>query len=87
MAVTSGKIGGMKVSQVSDLASIWIEEDDSSRSFFLIWYPTWAPYDYVYHSIWVSMLRDALVHSLRVDIAHEEDSVYVQEVGIRQAAP
>ena len=83
MAITSGTVGSMKVSQVSDLATFWIEDGDTgTRELFILWEPPSAPFDPIYHSTWVSMLRDAIAHSLPVDVGHGDHSAIVTELAI-----
>ena len=83
MAVTSGAIVSMKVSQGSDLATFWIEEEGTGiNELFILWEPPGIPFDYIYHSAWLSILRDAIAHSLSVDVGHDDSSAIVTELAI-----
>ena len=75
MAKTSGKVVVLKVNQGGQFATFVLEEvDTGDREAFMIWWPDTADLDYIYHSAWLAMLRDAMIHSLLVDVGHEEDS-------------
>lgn len=88
MAVTSGKVGSLKVSLDFDLALTWIEEEDTGLSeLFIIWELPTTPFNYIYHSVWLSMFRDAIVHDLPVYIGHDEDSSIVSELSIAPSSP
>jgi hypothetical protein len=86
MAVTSGKVANLKVSKNFDVAYFWIEEKDTGTpELFILWETPAVPYDYIYHSVWLSMLRDAIAYDLPVEIGHDDDSAIVVEVVIARS--
>lgn len=88
MAVTSGAISSMKVNQGFEFATFWIEEEGTGTpELFILWDLPSAPFDDFYHRIWLSMLRDAIAHSLPVAVGHDDDSAIVTELAILRPSP
>lgn len=81
--VTKGTVGSLKISKAFELGVFWlIEEDSGIPAFFILWDSDYSPIDYINHSAWVSMLRDALKHGMEVRVAHDDDSSVVTELEI-----
>ena len=80
MSSTIGKVVGLFAgdSVGYDKGTVRILEDNGMESVFILWQyaagegPT--AFDSVRHSIWVSLLRDALLHDKSVVIYTDEDS-------------
>ncbi len=80
--VNTGTIANLKVNKDFEYAYFWLKEDDGSNEIFILWDTSGAPYDYLYHSTWLNMIRDALTNNLTVQIGHDESSSYVNEIFI-----
>jgi len=83
MAVTSGAVVSIKVSKADDLATFMLEHADTGAwEIFILWSPAGVPFDHIYHATWLSMLRDAIARSLRVQVGHPDDGALVTELAI-----
>ena len=62
------------------------EEESDTIEYFYVWSNTGetSAYERILQSMHLSMLRDALVHRLRVEISHGETSSNVEGVAIYQ---
>ena len=88
MATTTGTVIKLKVSQGGLAATFMLKEADSGdNELFILWWPSTADFDYIYHSAWLAMLRDAIVHSLPVNVGHEEDSAVATTLAINAPPP
>jgi len=95
MATTSGRAANVKVikTQNFDLGVLWLLEDSGVPAIFVLWEyyaltPPPTAFDRIAESMWVSLLREAIVHDLPVVIGHPDDSAVVEEVTlVRDTGP
>jgi hypothetical protein len=82
MALTTGKVDCLNIGD--DFGFVGIIEDGTGDSeAFIIWFAPSEPsaFTRVLHSMWLSMLREALTTGDQVQISHADDGAFI--LGLR----